>query len=302
MDRCDGRACRVILRGGSKSFFAASWLLPKRLRPSVYALYAFCRGGDDAVDETGDGAVGLEVLHRRLERVYQGRPFDSPVDRAFTAVVERFEIPRQLPQALLEGFRWDVAGRQYETISDVRSYATRVAATVGVMMTLLMGRRSHEALWRATDIGVAMQLTNIARDVGEDARVGRLYLPRQWMGEVGLEPTRWLADPTYSSALGQVVARLLDEADRLYGRADAGIPLLPRDCQAGIGAARLIYADIGRSIRLAQCDSVNQRAVTSTWRKLRLLVRALGRRWGRPELPAPLGQPLEEALPILGGS
>jgi phytoene synthase len=254
------------------------------------------------VDQTADAAVGLEVLHQRLDRVYQGRPFDSPVDRAFTAVVEGFEIPRQLPQALLEGFHWDVDGRQYETISDVRSYATRVAATVGVMMTLLMGRRSHEALWRATDLGVAMQLTNIARDVGEDARAGRLYLPRQWMAEAGLEPTRWLADPNYTPALGQVVRRLLDEADRLYERADAGIPLLPRDCQAGIGAARLIYADIGRSIRLAQYDSVRHRAVTSTWRKLRFLLRALGRPWGGGGTPAPLGQPLDEALPIWGGS
>ena len=171
-------ACRERLRVGSKSFYAASMLLPKRLRPDVYALYAFCRVADDAVDDGGDGLVAVARLRERLERAYAGTPCDTPVDRAFADMVERRELPILLPLALIEGFEWDARGKTYHTLSDVRAYGVRVAGTVGAMMSVLMGVRSQDALARACDLGVAMQLTNIARDVGEDARNGRLYLPR----------------------------------------------------------------------------------------------------------------------------
>ena len=97
-------------------------------------------------------------------------------------------IPRALPEALLEGFAWDAAGRRYETLDEVEHYAARVAGCVGAMMTLVMGRRDPAILARACDLGVAMQLTNICRDVGEDARAGRLYLPLAWLRDNGIDP------------------------------------------------------------------------------------------------------------------
>jgi phytoene synthase len=120
-----------------------------------------------------------------------------------------------------------------------------------------------------------MQLTNIARDVGEDARAGRLYLPRQWMREEGLDPDRWLAQPLFNDAIAQVVKRLLEEADRLYKRAEAGIALLPKDCQAAIRAAGLVYAEIGRELERKGLNSVDSRAVVSSRRKLLLVGKAL---------------------------
>lgn len=272
----DLAACRALLRGGSRTFFAASLLLPERVREPATGLYAFCRLADDAVDLGGDGAEeALDGLRERLERAYEGRPLPFPVDRAFADVVAGHAVPRALPEALLEGFAWDAAGRRYEDLADVRAYAARVAGTVGAMMAVLMGARSPDALARACDLGAAMQLTNIARDVGEDARAGRLYLPRAWLREAGIDPDGWLARPVFGDALASVVRRLLRAADELYGRAEAGIAGLPADCRPGIYAARFLYAGIGRELERQGLDSVSCRAVVPPARKLRLLARAV---------------------------
>ncbi|MBK1727527.1 phytoene/squalene synthase family protein [Halorhodospira neutriphila] len=269
----DRTACRASLCTGSRTFLAASWLLPRSARDPATALYAFCRLADDAVDESGEEAqdAALEALYRRLERVYAGCPERDPADRAFSCVVHQFRIPAELPAALIEGFAWDAAGRRYETLDDLYAYAVRVAGTVGVMMALLMGVRSPGPLARACDLGVAMQLTNIARDVGEDARQGRLYLPRQWLREAGLDPDAFLAAPRFTPELAGVIQRLLHYADTLYERSMAGFPALPARVRPGICAARLLYAEIGRELERRGLDAVNQRAVVSGRRKARVL-------------------------------
>jgi phytoene synthase len=139
------------------------------------------------------------------------------------------------------------------------------------MMAMVMGVRDPQALARACELGNAMQLTNIARDVGEDARNGRLYLPRAWMREEGLNPDAWLRAPVFNESLARVVSRLLAEADRLYQRGATGISALPRDCRGAILAAATIYAEIGSEIAGNAMDSVNQRAMVGSARKLTLL-------------------------------
>jgi phytoene synthase len=145
------------------------------------------------------------------------------------------------------------------------------------MMALLMGVRSPEGLARACDLGVAMQLSNIARDVGEDARMGRLYLPLQWLREAGIDADQWLREPVFNAGIAAVVQRVLDTAHALYRRVDAGVAQLPLSCRPGINAARFLYADIGHEVARRGLDSVSQRAVVSRWRKARLLARALTR-------------------------
>jgi len=272
--RDDIAACRRLLRGGSRTFFAASLLLPRGVREPASALYAFCRLADDAVDQHGARVDAVQRLRERLDRACEGRPLSRPADRALAEVVARFTIPRELPGALLEGLEWDACGREYETIEDVYAYGARVAGAVGAMMTLVMGARSPHAVARACDLGVAMQLSNIARDVGEDARAGRLYLPRTWLREAGLDPDVFLAAPQYTPALGTVVRRLLDCAEVLYRRAGPGIALLPPACRPGIHAAARLYCAIGRQVAANGLDSVSQRAVVPGWRKAALLARA----------------------------
>ena len=272
----DLAACRALLCGGSRSFYAASHLLPVQIRESACALYAFCREADDAVDEGADPALALAALNARLTAIYAGRPGPCPTDRALARTVARHALPRELLDALLEGFAWDAAGRRYDSLSDVLDYAARVAGSVGVMMAVLMGVRAPAALARAADLGAAMQLTNIARDVGEDARAGRLYLPRDWLLEVGIDPEQFLAHPTHSPALAGLIQRLLAEADTLYRRADSGIAELPAGCRGGIYAARLLYAEIGSRLARLDHDAVNSRSVVSPGRKLVLLLRVAG--------------------------
>jgi phytoene synthase len=277
----DLAACASSLSGGSRTFHAASLLLPRRVRRPAVALYAFCRLADDIVD--GGDADGVASLRQRIDLAYRGAPLPFAEDRALSDVVTRFAIPRLVLEAMLEGFAWDAAGRRYETLEDLCGYAARVAGTVGAMMAILMERRAPHDVSRACDLGIAMQLTNIARDVGEDARAGRLYLPLQWLRLEGIDPDAWLARPSLNAGIEAVVQRLLDSAEHFYRRADAGIARLPRDCRPGIRAARLLYAEIGRAVERNGCDSVSQRARVPLRRKLALLARAVGAPRGRGE-------------------
>jgi phytoene synthase len=270
----DLQACHELMRGGSKSFFAASRVLPARVRAPAAALYAFCRVADDAIDDSDDRPAALVDLQSRLDAVFAGAPRDLVADRALAYVVQHTSMPRVLLDALLEGFEWDAQGRRYETLQDLHDYAARVAGTVGAMMAIVMDTRSAAALARACELGVAMQLTNIARDVGEDARAGRLYLPLEWLREAGVDADAWLRNPQFNAGIASVVQRLLQEADRLYERAQGGVAALPRDCRPAIQAARLVYAEIGRCVEGQGLDSVNQRAVVDGRRKLLLIARA----------------------------
>ena len=272
----DRAACREMIRGGSRSFYTASLLLPERVREGAYALYGFCRLSDDAVDVEDGEDDAVARLRNRLDRVYAGDPLPEAVDRALADAVDQFAIPRTLLDALLEGLEWDAQGRTYETLSDVYAYGARVAGAVGGMMAALMGARTPGLIARACDLGVAMQLTNISRDVGEDARMGRLYLPREWLREAGIDPEAFLAAPAFSPELAGVVARLLDHADLLYRRADSGVAGLDPAFRPAIFAARHLYAEIGELLKRRGLESGSRRTTVSAGRKMVLLGRAVG--------------------------
>lgn len=291
--RSDMAACRDLLRHGSRSFHAASFLLPSTVRDPATALYAFCRIADDIVDGPRPGSAALDGLQARLARIYSGDPLSQPADRAFARVVDEFAIPRALPAALLEGFAWDAAGRTYETLDDLQDYGARVAGSVGAMMALVMGQRDPGVLARACELGVAMQLTNIARDVGEDAAAGRLYLPRRWLREGGLDPDAWLRAPSINPVVADAVARLLEAAAVLYERASSGIDRLPLTCRFGIHAASRLYAGIGSQVAQQRFDSVSRRARVSGQRKAVLALAAMG-----AALRSPRAMPAD-ALPAI---
>jgi phytoene synthase len=271
----DLAAAREAIREGSRSFYLASLLLPQAVRDDSRSLYAFCREADDAVDRAREPARAVEGLRERLRCVYDGTPRDIACDRAMAEVVHRHAIPRDIPEGLIEGFAWDIDRRSYEDLTSLVGYCVRVAATVGVMMSLVMGRRSPDAIARACDLGVAMQLTNIARDVGEDARMGRVYLPLAWLREAEIDVEAWLAAPAFVPGLAGVVARLQAAADHIYDRATPGIALLPVSCRPAIHAARLLYREIGREVVRNGCDSVSRRAVVRGRTKSLLLLRAV---------------------------
>jgi phytoene synthase len=289
--------CRAVIRTGSLSFHAASKLLPSSVRDPALALYAFCRLADDEVDEGDNKARAVLELQERLDLVYAGTPKDAPEDRAFAAVVKDFDMPRELPQALLEGLAWDAVERQYDTLEELQEYCARVASAVGAMMCVLMNVRDADALARACDLGVAMQLTNIARDVGEDARAGRIYLPLAWLEDAGIDKDAFLANSEAHPEIKRMVKRLLHTARGLYVRSEAGIGSLPLQARTGIFAARYIYAAIGNAVARNGFDSINHRGRTNARQKLGLIATS-GLRTAAslvlPKSPMLFAQPLNE--------
>lgn len=270
-----------MIRSGSKSFAAAAWLFDPATRSRAYMLYAWCRYSDDQIDgqelgqHSGLGNVDrspadqferLEYLRSSTRDAYLGLPTDDRVFSAFQRVVREASIPQRFPLELLAGFEMDVQGARYRELSDTLLYCYRVAGVVGIMMAYIMGVREQEALARAADLGIAFQLTNIARDVLDDARNGRCYLPETWLRAAGI-PEGAFAQPEHRAALALVVERLLDEADRYYASAKHGLKALPLRSAWAVSTALGVYREIGELVRERGPAAWERRAVVSRPRK-----------------------------------
>ncbi len=292
--------CLDVLSRGSRSFATAGRLLGPALRERLAAVYAFCREADDAVDEapSADAAqAALAHLTTRLDRVFAGQPMGN-TEAALAWVCAQTGLPRGPFDFLLEGFAWDLEGRRYMRIEDLKAYCVRVASTVGVLCAWVLGAQRRFELERACDLGIAMQLTNIARDIGDDARQGRLYLPLDWCTEEGLDVAAWLALPTFGGDVQRLVRRLVTEAEHYYTRADQGLVYLPGFGGWSISAARLIYAGIHGSLEKQHYDSVSCRAFTSRRFKLMAALKALAltpQKWAHCP-PEPSAAPLLNAI------
>ncbi len=281
---------RATIKAGSKSFALASVLFGRREREAAWRLYAWCRYCDDVVDGQvlGHGmrvdAAGAPERLAELRRLTcQALETDQPCPPEFQAlreVARAHAIPPAQPLAHLEGFGMDVEGRRYQTLDDTLTYAFHVAGVVGVMMAEIMGVKQRPTLQRACDLGLAFQLTNIARDVVEDARNGRLYLPADWLAAEGIEPTvAAVAEPANRVAVARVVGRLLDTADGYYRSARDGLPYLPIRSAWAIASARGVYRAIGRIVRQRGATAWDRRASVSSLGKLVLLGRGALLAW-----------------------
>jgi phytoene synthase len=289
-------AARHVIHRHSKSFALAAQLLPPAMRDDARVLYAYCRRADDAIDlaARAQQAGALSRLYDELEAIYRQRRLSDPIAVAFQSLVFARDIPREYPEALLLGMHMDVAGTHYASLSDLLCYAYRVAGTVGLMMCHVMGVRSERALVHAAHLGIAMQLTNIARDVHEDWERGRLYLPEALCAEQGVPALHGGLGFALPRGAATPVARatscLLDHAERYYRSADAGMAHLSPRCAFAIRAARMIYAEIGRELRYRDCDPRASRAIVPRVRKLLLIARAAAETFMR--LPRALRAPL----------
>ena len=260
---------REVIAHHSKSFALASALLPPRARDDAAVLYAWCRRTDDAID-LGAG-VSLTELADELAAAYAGTTRD-PLLAAFGAVVRARAIPRLYPEELLAGMAMDVAGTHYTTMDELVAYAHRVAGVVGLMMSHVLGVDDDDAVVFAAHLGIAMQLTNICRDVAEDWQRGRLYIPDEILalhGAGGLAAELGAPLPATSTrALAGAVCELLAIADRYYASADRGLIALPWRAAFAIRSAREVYAAIGTCLARAGHDVTAPRAVVSKPGKL----------------------------------
>ncbi|MBY0276561.1 phytoene/squalene synthase family protein [Candidatus Binatia bacterium] len=307
-DPSDLAACREVIRVHSRSFHAASRLLPADVRDAAIATYAFCRGADDDVDDAGSPDAARERHARtrqRLDRLYAGDAMDTPVGRAFAWVVRSRGIPRVEPEALLDGMAQDMSMVRIADEQSLLLYCYRAAGVVGRMMSRIMGRADAPALRRAVDLGIAMQLTNIARDVGEDAARDRVYLPGTWLAEAGSSFDEVLSRRA-TGGVRATTLRVLARAEDYYASGIAGIALLPAGCRPSILSAALLYRAIGRRVCARGGDGVTSRARVGGAAKAALIAAALVRCAVDPRLRACRGAhdtalhaPLERAGLVL---
>jgi 15-cis-phytoene synthase len=293
---------RAAIRVGSRSFARASLLFDPRTRDSAHLLYAWCRHCDDEIDgqhlghdaaSPRDHTERLERLRRLTRAALAGEETGDPHFAALQRVARYHGIPERHPLELIDGFAMDVAGRRYGTLEDTLEYCYHVAGVVGVMMGYVMGAREPAALRRAADLGLALQMTNIARDVVPDAEQGRVYLPGAWLDEAGV-PRTGLADPSRRAPLARLARRLLAEAEPYYASADRGLGYLTFRSAWAVAAARRVYAEIGHLVESRGERAWDARTVVPKRRQTALVMRAaldaLGRRRppegddGEPEL------------------
>jgi phytoene synthase len=252
----------TAIRQGSKSFARAAMLFDPATRESVTMLYAWCRYCDDVIDGQtlghGQQELGMPEMIARLRllqdetgRICSGQSSAIPAFAALAQVVRRHGIERRHLFDLLEGFGLDAREARFITLDDTLHYCYHVAGVVGVMMARIMGAQEKEVMQRAADLGIAFQLTNIARDVIEDMQVGRCYLPEEWLARSGIaRETMHL--PQHHAALHGLACELVELAEQYYASARIGMAQLPWRCAWAIASALLIYRDIGLRVRAAQ--------------------------------------------------
>ncbi|MDZ5458617.1 phytoene/squalene synthase family protein [Azohydromonas lata] len=287
---------RQVIQAGSSSFAAAARLFDPGTRRSTVMLYAWCRHCDDVIDgqQLGHGQregrrdhslQRLQELETLTRRACAGRRSGILAFDGLAEVVRQHGIPPALPLEHLAGFRMDVEGSRYETLADTLLYCYRVAGVVGLMMARVMGARDAAVLDRACDLGLAFQLTNIARDIVEDAAIGRIYVPLQWLHTAGVAADE-VCDPRHRQALAGVAARLLAAADPYYASARAGLAALPVRSAWSVATARDVYREIGRKVHARGPQAWDTRARTSSAEKAWFVARGMAVALAMRALPA----------------
>jgi 15-cis-phytoene synthase len=248
------------LRRKARTFHLASRLLPRHARDDAAVVYAFCRLLDDAVDEA-ESATHAAAEVARIGDELAARRTPRPLIAAFLATAARIDLPMRAAEELLEGVRTDIGAVRVADDDALIRYCYRVASTVGLMMCAVLDVRRPDALPYAVDLGIAMQLTNIARDVAEDAAIDRVYLPGPRLRDAGVLPDDLVAGTADRAAVSAAVLGVLDLADRYYGSADDGMRFIPWRCRQAILVASRVYRAIGVVLRRRGGDALAGRAI-----------------------------------------
>jgi phytoene synthase len=258
----------IITAEHSKSFHFASGLLPEEKRSAVRALYAFCRTVDDIVDEVESKKDrDFELNYWREIVQTASSPTDDLVAAAWADTLTRYHIPRHYALQLIDGVARDLSQTRYQTFDDLATYCYGVASTVGLMSMYIVGFKSLEAIPYAIKLGVALQMTNILRDVGEDYRNGRLYLPREELVFYGIQESD-IAKGRVTDNWRQFMKFQIDRTRELYKDSWEGVKMLEREGQLAIGAASTFYSGILNDIEKHDYDVFSRRASLSALGKV----------------------------------
>lgn len=265
--------CRRVAQRASKTFYWGSLFLPPPKRQAIWAVYAFCRVIDDIVDEAWEDGIArpghligscapeaeLDFWRQALERIYQGECAEGPIQLAWSAMLKEYPVPLEPALDLIKGVAMDLGEVRYETFADLHLYCYRVAGTVGLLTSSIFGYRDEAALPLAADLGVALQLTNILRDIGEDARRNRIYIPQDELRHFGYsegELMTGVVNDTFCELVNFQMAR----AEEYYQRAQPGIALLSADCRLAVRLSASLYRHILERIRCNHYNVFTKRA------------------------------------------
>ncbi|QDG51222.1 phytoene/squalene synthase family protein [Persicimonas caeni] len=260
-------ASREVLAVNSRSFSWASWFLPADRRDDAAVVYALCRLIDDIADES-DSAEQARAELKLLRGELEGERDARALVAVFLDVAERRKLDVVYALELIAGVESDLGKVCLRSDRDLLRYCYRVAGTVGLMMCAVLGVDDQRAHAHAIDLGVAMQLTNICRDVLEDAERGRVYLPAKRLRDAGVEPRELLAGEADPEKVSQVVCDLLKLADRYYRSADCGMAYIPARSRLAIVVAARIYRAIGVKLLQNDGDALAGRTIVSGTMKL----------------------------------
>ena len=279
--------CETITKTHAKSFYFAAKFLPKHKRKPIYALYALCRKVDDEVDEIGENnehaaVKAVEKWQRQLEEIYseksevrnrnsevgnQKSKTENLVFLAWRDLLKKYKIPKKLPLELMQGVLMDTHIKRYETFGELYVYCYRVASTVGLMSSEIFGYTEKITLEYAEALGIAMQLTNILRDVKEDAAMGRIYLPQEDLRRFNITEKQILASK-FDENFVELMKFQIERARDYYRKSEKGIPLLEKDTRFTVLLASRIYGRILDEIERQNYDVFKKRAHTTFSQKM----------------------------------
>jgi len=277
--------CREITRKHAKTFYMATRFLPNHKQRSIFAIYGLCRYLDDLVDEAEDLILKkkiseldvvekLEAFKLKLVDTYRGSEQDDPILTAFSDTLNLYKIPLDLPLQLMDGVKMDLTKNRYKNFEELYDYSYKVASVVGLMTSEVFGYDNPKAVEHAVDLGIAMQLTNILRDVGEDLERDRIYLPQDELRKFGISEDDLFShnlDDRFTSFMQFQIKR----ANDYYISSDRGIPMLNKDSRLPVCLARENYSRILSKIEENNFNVFQRRAYLNSTEKLTMVPKVM---------------------------
>jgi phytoene synthase len=275
----DFRHAEESIKKGSKTFYFASRFMSRELRDSFYSVYAFCRHTDNLIDDNeGDPRLQRTLIREWKQRFlesYEKGYSTNPILNSFVYTMRKYSIPKRYPLELIRGVSMDIRKKEYSTFSELRRYCYRVASVVGIMLTYVMGIGDiSKAKKYAVKLGIAMQLTNILRDVGEDAKMGRVYFPADELARFGLK-IQDILSLKKTEGLLEFLKFQIARARRYYREAVKGIAMLHKEVRPVISLAFTMYREILMVIEENGYEVYRKRAYVTLLRKVGIYLRLL---------------------------
>jgi len=262
------RLAQAMTRQYAKTYYFASRFLPKEKKYPAYAVYAVCRISDEAVDKNSEVSLSsLSHAKDNIELAYSDSPLQEDLLLAFRQTVRRFDIPKTYFDELLEGMHMDLTKKRYETFDELYGYCYRVAGVVGLITLKIFGYLQKEAEKHAVDLGVAMQLTNILRDIKEDSLRGRVYLPQEELKKFGVFEEQ-LSGGKVDDNFKTLLKFQIERARQYYATSESGIRLITDSrCRFAVLCMKQIYAGILNCIEHSNYDVFSKRCFVPSWTK-----------------------------------